>query len=118
MTEPVANGNGAQTVDHGEVLRANGFLAIRSQLNTVAEAVASQLPPVGAIDAAIAYFEETRDKADVPLPPDQVDELDVQLGMFRMLRTAAGELEEIRTRAEARAKLRGSTAAVPRGRRG
>lgn len=120
MTEGSAT-NGASEDGRDEVLRVNGFLALRSQLNAVAEAVSTQLPPVVAIDAVIMAFEETRDQAPEPIPPEQVDELDTQLALFRMLRSTAAELEQIRERAEARAKLRGNRpggASVPRGRRG
>lgn len=87
-----------------EVLKANGYMAIRSEL--VGAANALRQVPLEACDVGLAYLARRRD--DVPQgASDQArDQMDAERWTFEVLRKARAELVEVDKRIVARAELR------------
>lgn len=86
-----------------EVLRANGYQAIRAELVQASNALRGI--PLDAIDVAIAYLEGRREEA-ANKPPEVGDNMDAELWTFRALRAARVDMLAVDKRIVARQELR------------
>lgn len=89
-----------------DVLRSNGFVAIRQAIYGIVSA-ADGIGP-GAIDAALAYGTTKRREAEAAGQPRNVlDAIDAELAAFKAVRRFVSELKAATERAKARAAITG-----------
>jgi hypothetical protein len=105
MHTDAANGSASPPLSSDDLLKLNGFLAIRDQITAVAQQAAQIQPEI--YTAAVDYAEQAKRRARLDgAPTDQLDQMDAQIGTLKAVGKLRQELKRLAESATARDRLR------------